>query len=225
MSRWRGFVVIVVRFHDLQVQGQNIQKTRSRQSMNQLRSERQPNGVARRRRSWESPLSEFASLLARPALDHDFRLGEEFDGITSLTVKNAEETLLPATEREIRHRRGNTDVNADVTCGRLVTEFAGSRPARGKKRGLISIRTATEEFHGFVHGIGVNQAEHRAKDFGVRKLAGGRETIQNRGGQEIACLISENSRAASIHNGLRTFPDTGVNQTFDAPLTFFANDR
>src|SRR5207302_11308320 len=119
-------------------------------------------------------LSEFASFLARPAFDHDFRLGEEFHGITSLTVKNTEETFLPAAEREIRHRRGNTDVNADVTFGRLVPKFARSRPASGKERSLISVRAATEEFHGFVRGIGMNQAEHRAKNFRVRKLAGGK---------------------------------------------------
>src|SRR5437660_7326979 len=71
----------------------------------------------------------------------------------------------------------------------------------------------------------MNQAEHRAKNFRVRKLAGGRETIKNRGGQEISCLIFENSRAASIQNGLGTFPDTGVDETFDASLTFFADDR
>src|SRR5256884_5378946 len=48
---------------------------------------------------------------------------------------------------------------------------------------------------------------------------------KNRGGQEISCLIFENSRAASIQNGLGTFPDTGVDETFDASLTFFADDR
>src|SRR5215472_7747058 len=116
---------------------------------------------------------EFASFLPRPALDHDFRLGEKLDGIASLSVKNAEETFLPAAEREIRHRRGNTDVNADVARRGLVAEFARGRAARGKKRCLISVRAATEKFHGFVHGIGMNQAEHRSKNLRVRQLAGG----------------------------------------------------
>ena len=71
-------------------------------------------------------------------------------------MQNAEETLLPATEREIRHRRGDADIDAYIPCGRFVAKSPRGRAAGGEKRGLIAIRAAAEKFHGFVGGIRVN---------------------------------------------------------------------
>src|SRR6201988_5088805 len=103
-------------------------------------------------------ISEFAGLLTRPALDHNFGFGEKFYGVASLAVKNAEEAFLPSAEREISHRGGDADINADIACRSFVAELPRRRAARGEKRGLISVRTTTQKFHGLVNRIGVNEA-------------------------------------------------------------------
>src|SRR5690348_17897116 len=60
---------------------------------------------------------------------------------------------------------------------------------RSEKRGLISVRAAAKKFHGFINGIGVDQAQHGAKNFGVGKLASGRKAVQNGGLHKIARFV------------------------------------
>src|SRR4029077_33679 len=120
---------------------------------------------------WMDPFLELAGFLARPALDDDFGFGEEFDGVAALAVEDAEETFLPAAEGEIGHRRGDADIDADISRGRFVAEFARGGTTGGEERGLVAVRTAAEKFHGFVNGIGVNQTEHGTENFRVGKLA------------------------------------------------------
>src|SRR5438874_12802863 len=124
--------------------------------------------------------SEFAGFLARPALDHDFRFGEEFHRVTSLAVQNAEETLFPPAEREIRHRRGDAEVDADITGRRFVAKLASSGATGGEQRRLSGVRTGTEKFHGFVHGVCVEQAQARAKTLRVRVRGCGWKFVKNR---------------------------------------------
>src|ERR1700740_3458118 len=130
--------------------------------------------------------SELARFLARPALDHNLRFGEELHGIASLGVQNAEEALIPAGDRKIGHRRGDSDVDANISRRRFVAEPARRGAAGRKERRLVPVRAASQEFHGLVNRIGVNQAEHRAKNLRVRQLAGGRQSIKDRRREEIS---------------------------------------
>ncbi len=129
---------------------------------------------------------ELAGFLARPALDDDLGLGEKFHGVAPLAMENAEETFFPAAEGKIGHRRGYPDIDADISCGRFVTELARGGSARGKERSLVSVGAATKKFHGFINRVGVNQAEYGAEDFRIGKLAGGGQSVQNRGRQKIS---------------------------------------
>src|SRR5207302_571280 len=116
--------------------------------------------------------SEFSGFLARPALDHNLGFSEKFHGIASLAMKNAEKAFLPSAEREVGHGRGDTDVDADIAGGRLIAEPAGGGAAGGKERSLIAVWAMAQKFHGLVNRIGVDEAEYRAKNFCVGKLAG-----------------------------------------------------
>src|SRR5216683_4469549 len=129
---------------------------------------------------------ELAGLLARPALDDDFRFGEEFDGVASLAVKDAEETFFPTAEGEIGHRGGDADVDADISRGRFVAEFARGGTACCEERCLVAVRTAAKKFHGLINGVSVNQAENGAENLCVGKLACGRQSVKDRGGEEIS---------------------------------------
>src|SRR5262245_4562837 len=60
--------------------------------------------------------SKLARVLFRPALHYHFLFGVKLDGIASLAVHNAEETVFPSTERKVGHGSGYADVDADVPC-------------------------------------------------------------------------------------------------------------
>jgi len=87
---------------------------------------------------------KFAGFLARPALDYDFGFGEEFDGVASLAVEDAEETFFPSAEREIGHGGGDADVDADISSGGFVAELAGGGAAGGEELCLFAVMTAAE---------------------------------------------------------------------------------
>src|SRR3984893_11778605 len=123
--------------------------------------------------------SELARVLVNPALDDDFLVRVKLHGVASLSVHIAEEAVFPSAEWKIGHWRGYTDIDADVSCGRLVPESARRCAARCEKRGLVAIRTALQERHRFVHVARMDQAQYRAKDFRIGKLARGRHAIEN----------------------------------------------
>src|SRR5260370_8672457 len=72
---------------------------------------------------------EFSRVFFRPALDHDFLFGVELDGVTSLGVHHAEEAVLPAAEREVRHRRSYPHVHTNGARGRLLAQPPRGPPA------------------------------------------------------------------------------------------------
>src|SRR5712664_2553167 len=168
---------------------------------------------------------ELARFLARPALDDDLGFGEKLDGVAALAVEDSEETLFPSAEREIGHRGGDADIDADIPRGGLVAEFAGGGTAGGEERGLIAVGAAAQKIHGFINRIGVNETEYRAKDFRVGKLAGGRQAIKNGRCKEIAGFVSGNFGVAAIEDGLCAFVDAGGNKRLDALLALFGDDR
>ena len=85
-------------------------------------------------------LQNFLRFLSRPALDHDFRIGVELNRIFALRVQDAEETFLPPIKREIRHGRGDPNVDSDISRGRFVPEFARRRTAGCEQRRLVPVR-------------------------------------------------------------------------------------
>ncbi len=84
-------------------------------------------------------------VLRRPALDHNFLFRIELNCVASLPVLNAEKTVFPAAEREIRHGRGDPDIDADVACRRLVAKPPCGSTARSKQGCLISIGAALQK--------------------------------------------------------------------------------
>src|SRR5580698_7106755 len=111
-------------------------------------------------------------MLFRPAFDYYFLVGVELDGVAALAVEVAEEAVLPSAKRKISHRRGDADVDTDISCWRFVAEATRGRAARCEQRRLVAVGAAFEEGEGFVHVIGVDQTQHRPKDFRVCEVAG-----------------------------------------------------
>src|SRR5580693_5295637 len=142
-------------------------------------------------------------MLLGPALYDYFLIGVELNGVTTLTVKIAEETVLPSAEREIGHGRGDSDVDADISGGRFVTEAARSRATRCEQRRLVAVGAAFEEGEGFVHTVGVDQTENRAEDFRVGEVAGRRNVVENRGVHEVSHLVARDPRVAPVEQDFR----------------------
>src|SRR6516225_2045216 len=173
---------------------------------------------------WSRACSELAGLLSGPAFDNDLGFGVELDRIFALGMKNAEETFLPAVEREIGHGGGDADVDADVAGGRFVAEFAGRRAASREERSLIAIGALADKFDGLINVVRVNEAEDRAEDFGMCEGAGARHAVENGRLQEIAIFVAGNFGVAPIHDRLGTFAHTGGDERFDALLAIAADN-
>src|SRR5260370_2729283 len=134
-------------------------------------------------------LLELAAVLFRPAFDDNFLVGIELDGVAALPVEIAEEAVLPSTEREVGHGRGNSNVDADISRGGFIAEAARGRTARGEQRGLIAVGTALEEGQRFVHVAGVDEAEHRTEDLGLGQLAALRHGVKDRWVDEVSGFV------------------------------------
>src|SRR5438270_8259521 len=65
---------------------------------------------------------ELAAVLFCPALNNNFLIRVELDGVSSLPVEVAEKAVLPTAEREICHRSGDADVDSDIASGRFIPE-------------------------------------------------------------------------------------------------------
>ena len=123
---------------------------------------------------------ELAAVLLCPALDNNFLVRVELDGVSSLPVQVAEKTILPSAERKIGHGRRNTNVDPDIPCRSLVTELPRCGPAGCEQRCLVAIGTAFQKGERLIHVIGMHEAEHWSEDFGIGDLAAGRHVVENR---------------------------------------------
>src|SRR6266851_6082292 len=147
-------------------------------------------------------LLELAAVFFGPAFDDNFLVGIELDGVAALPVEIAEEAVLPPTEREVSHGRGDSNVDADISRGGLIAEAARRRTARGEQRGLIAVGTALEEGKRFVHVAGVDEAEHRTEDFSVGQLAALRYVVKDRWVDEVSGFVLRDFGPASIEQNL-----------------------
>src|SRR5438309_9986863 len=93
-----------------------------------LMEESMPRSVQIGENPWLKNL-ELARVLFCPALNNNFLVGIELDRVAALAVQIAEEAVLPSAEGEIRHGRGNANVDADIARGRFVAEAASRRSA------------------------------------------------------------------------------------------------
>ncbi len=169
--------------------------------------------------------SEFPAVLFGPAFDYYFLVGIELDGVAALAVEIAEETVLPSAEGEIGHGRGDSDVDADVARGRFVAEAARGGSARREQRCLIAVGAALEEGEGFVHVVGVDEAEHRAEDFRVGEIAGCGHVVENRGIHEVSRFVLGDFRVAAVEQDFRALFFTEADQRLDAGFALGRDDR
>src|SRR5258708_6848692 len=168
---------------------------------------------------------EFRAVLFSPAFDYDFFVGVELDGVAALAVEIAEEAVLPSAKGEVRHGRGDSDVDADVAGGSFVAEAARGRSAGGEKRRLIAVSAALEEGEGVVHVFGVNEAEDGAEDFCVVEIAGGGDVVEKRRADEVAFLVARNFGVASVEQNFCALLFAEGDQRFDALFALRRDDR
>src|SRR5262249_52484620 len=110
-------------------------------------------------------------MLLAPTLDNDLLLGIELDCIATLSVHDTEEALFPSAKREIRHRCGYSNINADVPCWRLIAEAARRRSAGCEERRLVAKPAPRQELHRLVEVLRMDKAQHWTEDFRVAQFA------------------------------------------------------
>src|SRR5215470_204465 len=73
---------------------------------------------------------KFSRVFLRPALDNYLFVGVKLDRIAPLAVHVTEEAVLPSAEREVCHWCRDSNVDANIPCGRLITKAARGGTAR-----------------------------------------------------------------------------------------------
>src|SRR5213078_2568997 len=96
------------------------------------------------------------------------------------------------------HGRGHADVDANIARLNLVAEFACGRSTSGEDRGCVAVKTPRQKIERFIHCFGMDQAEHRPKNFGLRELAARRHVFKHGRFNEITLLVIGNLRAATV---------------------------
>src|ERR1700728_742370 len=170
-------------------------------------------------------VSEFPAVLFGPAFDYYFLVGIKLDGVAALAVEIAEEAVLPSTEGEVGHGSRDSDVDADISRGRFIAEAARGRSARCKQRRLITVGAAFEKGEGFIHVVGVNQAQDRTEDFGIGKIAGRGNVVEDGGIYEIAGLVFRDFRIASVEQNFCALLFSDADERFDALFTLRSDHR
>src|SRR4051794_35470858 len=99
---------------------------------------------------------ELAGPLAGPALDDNLLVCVEVDRVVGLAVEDAHEAVFPATEGEVGHRRGDTDVDADVAGGDFVAEATGGFAVVGEDRGGVAEGAVGDDLNRVVEVGGVD---------------------------------------------------------------------
>src|SRR5215469_3110839 len=118
-------------------------------------------------------------MLASPALDYHLLFRIELYCVATLAMLNPEETVLPSAKRKICHGCGHADVDTNVSRRGLVAKTPRRRATRCEQRGLISVSTAFQKRNSLVKIAGVNQAQYRPKDFGIRECARRSDAIED----------------------------------------------
>src|SRR5205809_1122645 len=95
--------------------------------------------------------SELPAPRRRPPLDDDLLLRVEIDRIASLGMEVAKEAVLPPGKREIRHRRRDADVDADVARARFVPELARGGAARREEARHVAVRRRVDDLDRLFH--------------------------------------------------------------------------
>src|SRR6266481_8369638 len=129
---------------------------------------------------------EFARFLTRPAFHDDFGFRVELDGILALRVQNAKKAFLPSTERKGSHRRGNANIDANISRRCLVTKLPRRRATRREEGRLVAIRALADEFDSLVNRVGMNQAQHWPENFRIGKRTRSGHAVKHRGFQKIS---------------------------------------
>src|SRR5262249_172762 len=105
-----------------------------------------------------------ASRLLQPARDDDLLVGVELDAVASMRLEIAVERPLGTAEREVRHRRGHADVDAEHAGLDAIAVLACPLAARGEDAGRVAQLVLAHDRHRLVEVLRAHDAQHRAED-------------------------------------------------------------
>ena len=119
-------------------------------------------------------------------------------------------TILPATEREERHRRCNPDIDADVPRLCFISKLTRRRATGCKETGLISILPTVDQFQRVFDGVRMHDAQHRSEHFGASQFAARRDVLDHCRFDEISFFISTDVFGMASRRDLRAVLDAAI---------------
>ena len=137
----------------------------------------------------------------------------------------AEEAVARAAEREIGHRRGDADIDANHRRSRPTREFPRRFSAGREDRCRVRVGVRLHQRDRLVEVLhGVNRGD-RTKNFFVADLHLRRHLVEDGWAQEEALVAPFNRDASSIEHELRAFPDALIDVLLYAIAVGAADDR
>src|SRR5687767_8971043 len=112
--------------------------------------------------SYRIPLSNppvFRRFGTEPAFRHDFLACVERDRVLAVRPEVAEDRLLPAAEREERHRRRHAEVNPEHARLDAFAELAARRSRLGEQRHRVAVAAAIRHRDRLVQVAGAQHAD------------------------------------------------------------------
>ena len=113
----------------------------------------------------------------------------------------------------------------DIPGGHFVAEFPRCRSAAGENRSHVAIGAARQNLDAFVQRLRRHQAQHRSKNFRIRKRAVRRHVIQDASASENSVAIGAPFPVRPSSSNFRAFAGALGDQAFDARLALSGNHR
>src|SRR5439155_14255532 len=112
---------------------------------------------------------------------------------------------------------GDADVHADVARANLVAELPRGGAARREDARHVAERRCVHRRNGIVQAWGIDEAQHRAEDFGPGELTCRLRDLQYGRTDEVAVLEPLDVRAATVQEHRGALGLSSFNQVLDPP--------
>ncbi|OEI69327.1 hypothetical protein Cus16_1169 [Curtobacterium sp. ER1/6] len=130
--------------------------------------------------------------------------GEEAHAVRAVRLVVAEQRVPPATERVVRDRHRDRDVDADHADLHVPLEPAGGTAVVREDRRAVAEGAGVDELEPLLVGLHADDRQHRAEDLLGVDATRRRHPVDQRRTEPEAVLVAVGSDGAAVHHDLRT---------------------
>src|SRR2546425_10462943 len=159
-----------------------------------------------------------------PPGDDDLALREEPDRVAALWMEVPEERVLHPAEREVGHRGGDSDVDADVPRVDAVPEVPGVLPARRVDRRGVPVRARVHHVDCLLQGVDRQEVRDGPEDLLSGDAHVRPDVIEDRRADEVT-VITGHLDGASVQGDLGAFLLPSIDEVHHPVAVGLGNHR